>query len=104
MQGALLQRESEFGAYLVWNGGTYACSPSALSNAKKLSDGGYSANDDAILTVRAELFSTLPAEKQYVNYYASPTAAVRQLKIESVVIPPGVNYIEMHCNARFQNA
>lgn len=105
LQAGFLLREAEFGATMTWNGADYPCSPGSLSTAKKLAQGGNSLFDDLVIVIRLELLGDImPKEFQNVDYKPSPDAAPRSLKIESVTFPPGLNYIELQCNARCQGA
>ncbi len=105
-----LQAEESVGGRLLYpstlDGPGFPCSVSPLSNAARLraSGGGTSLFDDALVTVRSDLFTTRPKEQQPCKLKVGSAELWRAMRIESITVLPGGQIIQLTLNSEHQNA
>ncbi len=97
------------GARMLWpavGGKEYPVSVGVLTNAKKLNSqgGGFSLFDDAIVTIRLELFGNglRPAEEDHVQLSIGPGETWRDMKVELLSVSPGGDALQLNLSSNVQ--
>lgn len=105
-----VQAEDSVGARLLYpatlDGPGVPCTCSPLTNAARLraEGGGTSLFDDALITLRADALATRPGEQQPCKLKVGTGESWRAMRIESVTVLPGGNFLQLNLNSEHQNA
>jgi len=99
--------EQSIGATLTWQGTTYPCTCSPLTNARRLNDngGGFQLFDDCNAVLRLEAVGgTGPREQAAVDLVVGDGATSRAMRVTAVDINPGNGTITLRLNSIKQGA
>ena len=96
---ALLEREADLGATIVWGGSSYPCAGGSDFAKAILTPGGFKETTALTIVVRIGSFPGgvgFPAAKQTLSYLCAPGATGRSLRIEAVTQALGV-FLVLNC-------